>query len=737
MFANATMRVFSGFSCIITVVFLHGVGIILIIILLLLLISQPSRCRSLLLLFSSYSHTEPFTLGKPFTPFLQQLGCLPPQSSAILPSCYRQLVLAKESPIIEYYPPTFAIDMNGKVNPWEGVNLIPFIDEKALREAVKEYECDEQLSEEEKKRNAFRSASIYSTKNSGKSVMISMPFKSTLFPPFPCPNYRHSYAISPPQGKQECVIHDTHLPGSFFIPVRKLKVESLPLGIVTTGRTSKHKTLVVSMKNTMTKVTDAILAQLAKQSCDKIVRYPVGHSRCAWVNTLYTRKKHAFIEEGHVEIEDLSSGEIEILSPVFDQMSEHAKSGRFNVIGSGGMDIGDVTILAELYPVVGSKRNPLTGEVEFRYATDSILYPYHLLSGGTSLDTKGGYDERLCALPSVPTANLIGPSTPCVFIGPGEYKGMQLIGCRGIVKELLDDRVRIQLQYHPGNVKAGTAVVTKSKYDKWYSISDMCRLVQMGSHALLSLISYYPIHQKNRDGLDHVGLNWVFKGRINPDYVQCVEMKQTYPEEYTVALPYAPLAVACCDLDEKDKSFMRKLYFSKNALLVLMDFKHTYPTVFNKMVNSDGSYDMNDLFTDETEYRSVVKWMRNQRENNKFYTHWSSRCCNPQQAKLLQQVSDKNAKENCSVKITLSCPINYIAFWEREYLTVSPSEEKKAVPSIGDRIVVTGGNDIPLGSYGFVVGVHPNSHLVEVVMDKPFIGGTDLLGLLSVKNRGA
>ena len=39
---------------------------------------------------------------------------------------------SKDSPIIEYYPPDFKTDLNGKQQEWEAVVLIPFIDEVSI-----------------------------------------------------------------------------------------------------------------------------------------------------------------------------------------------------------------------------------------------------------------------------------------------------------------------------------------------------------------------------------------------------------------------------------------------------------------------------------------------------------------------------------------------------------------------------------------------------------------------------
>jgi 5'-3' exoribonuclease 1 len=94
-----------------------------------------------------------FQLGQPFHPYEQLMGVLPDRSKKIVPTVYHELMTSKDSPIIDFYPRDFQLDMNGKKMEWEAVVKIPFIDQKRLLSAMAPKNA--LLSENEKVRNDF------------------------------------------------------------------------------------------------------------------------------------------------------------------------------------------------------------------------------------------------------------------------------------------------------------------------------------------------------------------------------------------------------------------------------------------------------------------------------------------------------------------------------------------------------------------------------------------------------
>lgn len=87
----------------------------------------------------------------PFKPLEQLMSVFPAASGKFLPPTWRELMSGPESPIIDFYPKDFKIDLNGKRYAWQGVALLPFVDEKRLHRTLANVYAD--LTDDEIRRN--------------------------------------------------------------------------------------------------------------------------------------------------------------------------------------------------------------------------------------------------------------------------------------------------------------------------------------------------------------------------------------------------------------------------------------------------------------------------------------------------------------------------------------------------------------------------------------------------------
>eukprot|EP01134_Creolimax_fragrantissima_P002793 CFRG2793T1 len=108
---------------------------------------------------------DTFSKGKPFTPFEQLMGVLPPASYKHVPVAFQHLMLSERSPIHDFYPLSFESDLNGKKNDWEAVVKLPFVDEHRLKAAMEPYRSQLTSVEQQNQKQGPELVFVYSQHN--------------------------------------------------------------------------------------------------------------------------------------------------------------------------------------------------------------------------------------------------------------------------------------------------------------------------------------------------------------------------------------------------------------------------------------------------------------------------------------------------------------------------------------------------------------------------------------------
>ncbi|KAK5965749.1 CCHC-type domain-containing protein [Trichostrongylus colubriformis] len=187
---------------------------------------------------------------KPFKPLEQLMSVFPAASKQHLPLPWQKLMTDENSPIIDLYPIDFRIDLNGKKFAWQGVALLPFVDEVRLLKTLETVQ--DTLTEEEKARNttgpnrifigrnhpAFDYFKELYSNNNGelKSMDIDPAFtygvsgritadETALAPdlPYPSPVNDKSCPDLPVNGAMMVIYEDPQYPEGFVFPAKRLE----------------------------------------------------------------------------------------------------------------------------------------------------------------------------------------------------------------------------------------------------------------------------------------------------------------------------------------------------------------------------------------------------------------------------------------------------------------------------------------------------------------------------------
>ncbi|KAK9497375.1 hypothetical protein O3M35_004707 [Rhynocoris fuscipes] len=108
---------------------------------------------------------------QPFSPLEQLMGVFPAASRTLVPTAWADLMINPESNILDFYPIDFMIDLNGKKFAWQGVALLPFVDEARLRKSLKPYY--HLLTKDEQRRNTRGNDRLYVSRGADCFEFIS------------------------------------------------------------------------------------------------------------------------------------------------------------------------------------------------------------------------------------------------------------------------------------------------------------------------------------------------------------------------------------------------------------------------------------------------------------------------------------------------------------------------------------------------------------------------------------
>ncbi|KAH3732264.1 5'-3' exoribonuclease 1 [Pelomyxa schiedti] len=332
-----------------------------------------------------------FEVGAPLLPLYQLLAVLPPDSCQLVPEGLRRLMIDPSSPIIDFYPKDFEVDMEEKFKDWEAVVLLPFIDEKRLLSAIQQKGGE--LSAIEKERNKYGETLIYSSSPSNRSFLKStvpsllsdIPWCTSQGHAFTLPHAPNARFSLHPLTKLGILAPPT-VPTLHTLPIESAILRYVHVHLFLSGP-SKHETLLLTLANHVHTTEEALSSLLRSGGV-------VFHS---W----------PYLWEGKVGMLSDISGSVRLQSPQgasqpnlsqmppSDQLAKipHTQPGlewwvkeidwqRKEHRVKKGIEIGDHCVLVQVFPLesvaMGANNTPTPW-----YSETATLYPFHLLSCAT------------------------------------------------------------------------------------------------------------------------------------------------------------------------------------------------------------------------------------------------------------------------------------------------------------------------------------------------------------------
>jgi len=676
-----------------------------------------------------------FELGKPILPFQQLMSCLPPASAQLVPKPYQELMKSPDSPILEFYPTDFVVDMNGKKNPWEGIPLLSFIEMPRLLDAIRKRCPDDKLTSDERARNVKGNVYCYTydltcsdtltspNRAIGLVDIVKCNSRESILPPY------ESYGVS----FRSEILPGTKIPLPGFPSLNVLPIAStelVPIGVNVFGMTSKYPTMVVRLHE-MPDLPPIEL--LAKSILHKslFINWPMMHE--AKVVAITDERMEIRIHKGKTKVNKLAKTESERWLAETESIKQGYFVGR-STPGSGGVDIGDIKVRLKLLPLQGMKLNRSNGSTKKQFGCEEADIPLQL-----ALWQAPAPDPRFTERGPIELSERF-PKNSKVILTKGRYRG-----CIGSVVAVAEDKkVGVKVLTMPPEIPFGLALA-RSVYESYISSVDAARILKLHPSIfgkITGTLMFEPgkydlgLNLKSSEGLCVAG----FTRQKKEETHDAGGASRAWDSGDTV------LVVGSQRIKENDgsRSVERIAWeYTPKAIRLVNEYRQKFPQLFTALVRmpNEKKYDADKVFgPNGVDWLLVIRdWLNNVESAKLPRTPITTDTMSKEAVTAVEKASSvrnlalakKGYPKESLIKVPGSALYRESSTSATDVLLASDHDDIKA-PELGDRIVNLCASGIPFGARGTVVGIHEASTgCVEVVMDEEFIGGTNLQGLCS------
>lgn len=628
-----------------------------------------------------------FKLGQPFKPFQQLMGVLPDRSKKIVPIAYHPLMTQAESPIIDFYPRDFTLDMNGKKQDWEAVVKIPFIEEDRLLKAMATKDND--LTADEKSRNSFGVSLKFTYSND-----LDFTYPSSLpgvFPDLPhCKCIENIFELPTMDGLDYYIglMDGVKLGASALAGFPSLKV--LPFhgklefaSVNVFMQDSRNESMVITLLDTEPRQSVAH----AKEKLGKAVHvgYPFLHEAKV-VQVSDELFDYYLADDGTAAPVAVPHGPDEIV-----RWKKTADRIDKNYSKRLGINIGEVETLVYVEMLKGLKKTEEGATIKEYGEVPGLQVEY---ASQTILDDVISPDPRFLEKEALPIEEEFPEGSRAFYLGDYAYgRPLQVVGHADHKATIMVAKLKKQ------EPEFGRDIVKQAEHTTPYLPSYLvARNLRMPPLALSKLTSSFNV---NSSGLKlNLGLNLKFEAK---------KLK---------VLGYS-------------RKSQNGWEYSAKAQELLAQYMIKFPDFVAAIINNptgDGWEDT-DFYAPEVAKQKVKEigaWLKDVQTKSFEKVPLDAEQLDSDTVKLIEQAADANLAiiQDFETKKIGKVPRNAI---------LKPSDAEQRLGhqqfTIGDRIVyIQDSGRVPIGSAGTVIGKTRTARvmLLDVVFDTTFMSGTSL-----------